>query len=181
MKEDCIEFEPQILPYPCCDESFSLANFPSGSTDWEFYATQDGVIVVTYVHNGQLYMAVSYDCGKTFTQTEMLMQIENDIKKFNILVKGDQFVISVLEVNKETKHEVKKAVSGWLARDTNSFTHKECVRFSPEAGDTIINVSLGFRKSSTVQNAIESVDYVFIKRGNIISIQCQGHPCVVKE
>ena len=65
MKDDCIEFEPQSLPYPCCDESFSLGNFPSGSTDWNFYASQDGVIVVTYVYNGQLYMAVSYDCGKT--------------------------------------------------------------------------------------------------------------------
>ena len=36
-----------------------------------------------------------------------LMQIDNEIKKFNILVRGDQFVISVLEIDKETKSEVK--------------------------------------------------------------------------
>lgn len=180
MKEGSIEFEPQILPDPNSDESFSLANFPSGSTDWNFYASQDGVIVANYVHDGHLYMAVSYDCGKTFSDAMKLMLIENEMKKFDILVKGDQFVISVLEINKETEHQVKKAVSGWLTRETNSFTHKECVRFSPELGETIINVSLGFRKSSTVQNAIESVDHVFTKRENIVSIKIQGHPCVVK-
>ena len=180
MKEDSLEFESQVLSYPLCDESFSLGNFPSGCTGWNFYASQDGVIVVTYVYNGQLYMAVSYDSGKTFSDAMKLMQIENEIKKFNILVRGDQFVISVLEIDNETRREVKKAVSGWLNRDTNSFSHKECVRYAPEVGETIINVSLGFRKSSTVQNAIESVDYVFVKRGDVVSIRCQGHPCVVE-
>jgi hypothetical protein len=179
MSEDCTEFKPQELQYSCCNESFSLDIFPSGSTDWYFYATQDGAIVVTYVYNGHLYMAVSYDCGKTFTNTMQLMKIEGQIKKFNILAKGDQFVISVLEKNGGANQEIKKAVSGWFTRDNNSFTHKECVKYTPQPDETIINVSLGFRISSTVENAIESVDYVFVKRGNIVSILCQGHPCVV--
>ncbi len=179
MKEDCIENENQVTTFPCCGDSFSLENFPSGSTDWNFYADQDGVIVVTYVYNGELHMAVSYDCGKTFSETMQLMKIEDRIMKFNILTKGDQFVISVLEGNIETRRQVKKAVSGWFTRGSNSFTFKECVRYSPEIDTFIVNVSLGFRKSPTVENAIESVDYVFTRRGNTVSIQCQAHPCVI--
>jgi hypothetical protein len=164
-----------------CDK----ASFSFDITDKEnvqFCAAGGSTILVTYTKDGSFYNAVSFDSGHKFTEPKRIMTMGGDLREMKVLAKGRQFVVATIE--RLSKKDVKRAVSGWIMPEEETFSFKQCTTYEYEK---IVNISLGFRPyvsdkketsegKSEYEATEESVDYVFYKDGDFsIKIDVQGH------
>jgi hypothetical protein len=174
----------------CCNRCFDFSL--EGLENVEFYAGEGSRILVTYTKDGSIYHAISFDCGRTFSDPRKIMDIKGKLREMKVLAKGNQFVVATLE--REFKNDIKRAVAGMIDPDKETFTFKECTRHQK---DKILNLSLGFRPydptgqqsepkegSEAEQNTTpkeESVDHVFYMDENgKICMECHGHGCLIK-
>ena len=183
----------------CCNQSFefNIVNLHEVAK-CSFYYAGGTNIIITYVKDDYLYFSISYNSGKIFEPPEKIMNIGGIVTDIQILSKEDQFVVALKIQNRESKEEIKKAVSGWIYNEKrvgmaksssdfliskrNKFCYKPCTIQKNEG--MLLNTSLSFR---TYKNNItgeleeESVDHSFIlgSDGKIIH-QCQGHACITK-
>jgi hypothetical protein len=154
----------------------------TGKENVQFLVAEGSTILVTYIKDGSLYNAASFDSGHKFTEPRRIMEMNGDLREIKGLAKGRQFVIATVE--RLPKKDVKRAVAGWIKPEEQSFSFKQCTTYEYEK---IVNVSLGFRpyesgkkESSEGKNEYEaneeSVDYVFYEdRDFRIKIDVQGH------
>lgn len=163
-------------PSPCCGQCFPLPPFLmplSGISHLQFYAAGGSIIIVTFVKNGRVFMSISFDCGNHFQDPIEILQIEGKVENIQILANVEKFVIGVLERDKSNQL-CKRAVSGAIEKDKQTYAHKECEKFIPKKG-RIVNVSFGFRKFAPDPKLYESVDYDFSIDDDEVCIECQGH------
>jgi hypothetical protein len=154
----------------------------TGKENVQFLVAEGSTILVTYIKDGSLYNAASFDSGHKFTEPRRIMEMKGDLREIKGLAKGRQFVIATVE--RLPKKDVKRAFAGWIKPEEQSFSFKQCTTYEYEK---IVNVSLGFRpyesgkkESSEGKNEYEaneeSVDYVFYEdRDFRIKIDVQGH------
>ena len=155
----------------CCGASFNFDFTGIDPASVVFYAIGGTkIILVAFVKEGSLYFSISFDCGKTFEQFNKVADAKGIIKDMQILASEEQFVIAL----KETvgNQDYKRAISGKINSNDRAFSSKECVTYAPKG--SLVSISLGFRRFENTDQC-ESVDYVFIRDGNTISLECQGH------
>jgi hypothetical protein len=156
----------------CCGQSFNFDFTGIDPTTLNFYAIGDTkIILVVFVKDGSLHLSISFDCGHTFEQYKKITELKGTLKDVQILASPEQFVIAIKE--SVEKQDYKRAISGKLNTNEKNYSFKECVTYS--AKGQILNVALGFRKFEAQPDQCESVDYVFIRDGNTVSLECQGH------
>lgn len=158
----------------CCGASFQFDFTGIDPSTVRFYAFEDTrIILVVYVKNGTLYFSISFDCGETFLDHKKILDIKGVIKDIQILASEDKFVVALKEsVNGQ---DFKRAISGVIDVKANKYVSKECTEHKPaKKGQEIINIALGVRKWAG-HDECETVDYVFERDGNTISVMCEGH------
>jgi hypothetical protein len=158
----------------CCGATFQFDFTGIDPATVRFYAFEGThIILVVYVKDGILYFSISFDCGKTFHEPKRLAEVRGMIKEIQILASEDKFVVAFKESIKG--QDSKRAISGEIDARAETFVSKECIEYQPK-GREIINVALGIRKLlGGHDNECETVDYVFIRDGNTMSLECQGH------
>ena len=157
----------------CCGAEFQFDFTGIDPATVRFYAFEGTrIILVVYIKDGVLYFSISFDCGKTFQEPKSIVEVRGIIKDIQILASEDKFVVAIKESLKG--QDFKRAISGKIDSRAETCVSRECIEYRPE-GSEIINVALGIRKSPGGQDECETVDYVFIRDGNTISLECQGH------
>jgi hypothetical protein len=162
----------------CCGASFQFDFTGIDPSSVRFYAFEGTrIILVVYVKDGALYFSISFDCGETFQEPKKILDIKGDIKDIQILASEDKFVVALKESVKG--QDFKRAISGVIDPKAKNYVSKECTEYQPaKKGQEIVNVALGVRKWEGHNDPMvecETVDYVFIRDGNTISLECQGH------
>jgi hypothetical protein len=156
----------------CCDSQFNF-DF-TGVSEFEFSAVEDTrIIIVTYVKNGSLYVAISFDCGSTFEDAKKIAAINvESLRNIQILANKDQYVIAVKE--RLNEQDQKRAFAGKIDSNLKYFDFRECPRPNRPAKGRDLKLGLGFRKNES-GTGCESVDYEFWVDGNTVTIVCLGH------
>lgn len=174
----------------CCGKDFSLDFLNMHEiSNLQIYQGPQCTIIIVYEKNKKIHMAISYDCGKTFSEHVQIMEIEGKIKQIEILADHSQFVVALLEtigIDQGKPAIVKKrAVSGKFPSEDKSikFSYKKCENYESKPDEEIIDMSCGWRPLEGGQpGEIESVDYVFVRLPNgKVRILCFGHGCIIKE
>jgi hypothetical protein len=157
----------------CCGAQFEFDFEKADPGSVNFYAFEGtNVIMVVYTKNGKLYFDISFDCGKTFQGPKNMLDLRGEVNDIQILASEDKFVVALKE---SAKGQVsKRAISGIINHKDQTYISKECTDFQPK-GREITNIALGIRKWEGHPGECETVDYVFIKDGNTMSLECQGH------
>jgi hypothetical protein len=158
----------------CCGAEFQFDFTGIDPAMVRFYAFEGTrIILVVYIKDGTLFFSISFDCGKKFHEPKSIVEIRGIVKDIQILASEDKFVVAFMESIKG--QDSKRAISGVLDANAETFVSRECVEYQPK-GREIINVALGIRKMPTGHDGeCETVDYVFIRDGNTMSLECQGH------
>jgi hypothetical protein len=153
-----------------------------GKKDMQFTAAEGSIILVTYTDEGSFYNAISFDSGHKFTEPRRVLEKNGELKEMKVLAKGRQFVVAIVE--RLSEKDVKRAVTGWIKPEEETFSFRQCTTY---VYDKVVNISLGFRPyesgtgdASERKNEYgandESVDYVFYRDGEFnIKVDVQGH------
>lgn len=179
--------ETQVQCEECCNKRFPLANLNVDLNEISnliFYQGPQCTIIAVYEKNKKIYMLISYDCGDTFGEHIQIMEMKGNIKKLEILADHSQFVIALLETIGISGRVRKRAVSGTFATKDKStqFSYKQCENYEQEPDEEVYDMSCGFRPMKNGKaGQIESVDYLFSRHGDKITIKCFGHGCIIKE
>jgi hypothetical protein len=158
----------------CCNTSFSF-DF-AGKTSVKFYGVEGATILVVYVKDGMMYVAVSCDCGRKFSEPIKVAGVEGQIIDIQIFEKHHKFVVAFIE--RKDNQDFKRSISGTINDKDCTINCKECVNFKQEPG--VVSIAVGIRKYSPEQGEVaagpnETVDYVFRRTNSTVQIQCQGH------
>jgi hypothetical protein len=157
----------------CCGAEFQF-NFdgidPGSVRFYAFEGTR--IIIVVYIKDGKLYFDISFDCGRTFQGPKKMVDIQGQVKDIQILASEDKFVVALKESVKG--QDSKRAISGVINAKDQSYISKECTEYQPKKKE-ITNIALGIRKWAGHDGECETVDSVFIRDGNTMSLECQGH------
>lgn len=155
------------------ETNFTFDNVESENvSDLQFYITGDCIYAVWMENNDNgIYMSVSINSGKIFSQSQKVMNTNGNIRDLQILAKDDQFVIALIETN--SNQDSKRAVSGWLNIEGRTFSFKPCT--SHQVDGKLINIFLSFKER-------DSIDHMIIKTddGAIHEI-AMGHTCTIKD
>lgn len=158
----------------CCGSSFSF-DF-TGKSSVKFYGVEGTTILVVYVKDGQLYVAISCDCGTNFSEPHKVAAIEGQITDIQIFEKHNKFVVAFIE--RKSNEYYKRAISGLINRKNCTIDCRECVNPKPNPG--VVSIAVGIRrykpkKGETAAGPNETVDYVFTRTDGTVDIDCQGH------
>lgn len=140
-------------------------------------------ILIMYVKNGKLYYSLSFDCGKFFSEPQIIFEIEGTVISMQINDRDNDVVVGLLIFDNKRGTTYKKAATGEI-KNNRELVLKECTK--PVITENPISVSVGFRpwvNPETDQfDDYESVDYVSQlvnsddkDKGQWIRLDCHGH------
>ena len=158
----------------CCGKHFTF-DF-TGKSSVKFYGVEGTTILVVYIEDGKMYVAVSCDCGTHFSEPHKVASIEGQIIDTEIFEKHNKFVIAFIE--KKNKEHYKRAISGKINEKDCTIECSECV--NPKPNPKVVSIAVGIRKykakpGETGAGPNETVDYVFTRDNSGVDIDCQGH------
>jgi hypothetical protein len=158
----------------CCGKSFSF-DF-TGKSSVKFYGVEGSTILVVYIKDGHMYVAVSCDCGMNFSEPHKVAAVEGQITDIQIFEKHNKFVVGFIE--KKSNEYYKRAISGKIIRKNCTIECRECV--NPKPNPKVVSIAVGIRKykpkeGETGHPQNETVDYVFTRTDSTVEIDCQGH------
>jgi len=158
----------------CCGRSFSF-DF-TGKSNVKFYGVEGTTILVVYVQDGQMYVAVSCDCGTHFSEPRKVAVMEGEIIDIQIFEKHSKFVVAFIE--RKYNEDYKRAISGIINQKNCTIDCRECV--NPKPNPKVVSISVGIRKYNPKEGEVvagpnETVDYVFTRTDGTVDIDCQGH------
>ena len=150
------------------ENSFRHENFKDISKQ-QFYTTET-CLITTFLKNDGLYMSVSYDNGKNFSEPKKIIKdIRGIVTDIQILTNNEKFVMAFKEVTSSKQY--KRAVSGLLNSKEKQFVTKPCERL--EVDGEITNIQLLFRQNEVGE--MISWDYTWWKIGDQMCLNCQPH------
>jgi hypothetical protein len=142
-------------------------------------------ILIMYVKDGKLYYSVSFDCGKTFSEPQVIFDINGTVLTMQIDDKDKEVVVGLLILDDKTRQTVKKAATGEIT-DDGRLDLRQCAQ--PVLTDNPLSVTVGFRPwlnpKTNQLDGYESVDYVSQivtsndkdeGKGSWIKLDCHGH------
>lgn len=158
----------------CCGKSFNF-DF-TGKSSVNFYGVEGTTILVVYVQNGQMYVAISCDCGTNFSEPHKVGEVEGEIVSIQIFEKHNKFVVAFIE--RKSNENYKRAISGTINRKNCTIDCRECV--NPKPNPNVVSIAVGIRKYKPKEGEVaagpnETVDYVFTRSDSTVEIDCQGH------
>ena len=158
----------------CCGKHFSF-DF-TGKSSVKFYGVEGTTILVVYIQDGQMYVAVSCDCGTHFSEPHKVASIEGQIVDIEMFEKHNKFVVAFIE--KKNNEYYKRAISGTINEKSCTIDCRECINRKPNP--KVLSIAVGIRKytpqaGETGAGANETVDYVFTRNNSGVDIDCQGH------
>lgn len=158
----------------CCNKSFAF-DF-TGKTSVKFYGVEGTTILVVYIQNGHMYIAISCDCGTTFSQPLEVAEIQGQVLDIQIFEKHNKFVVAFIE--RKSNQDFKRSISGTINEKNCAIHCRECNNFKQEPG--VVSISVGIRKYIPKQDEVaagpnETVDYVFVRTDSRVQVLCQGH------
>jgi hypothetical protein len=168
--EDTLEGEGLL----CCGKSFSF-DF-TGKSSVKFYGVEGSTILVVYVKDGQMYIAISCNCGMKFSEPLKVAGIEGQITDIQIFEKHHKFVVAFIE--RKSNQDYKRAISGTINRKDCTLDSRECINPKPKPGVVSIAVNIRKYKPKEGESAAgpnETVDYVFTRVDSTVEVDCQGH------
>jgi hypothetical protein len=158
----------------CCNTSFAF-DF-TGKTNVKFYGVEGSTILVVYVKDGQMFVAVSCDCGSNFSEPLKVAGIDGQIIDIQIFEKHNKFVVAFIE--RKADEDLKRSISGTINEKNCTINCRECLNFKQEPG--VVSIAVGIRKYTPKEGEVgagpnETVDYVFRRTNGTVRIMCQGH------
>lgn len=134
-----------------------------------FYQASGSNILVVFVKDGNLYLSVSYNHGEGFDEPQKVMDIAGEVKDIQILSKGNQFVIAILE--RISDQDRKRTITGYINNEKQTFFFRLCPK--QEVKGEIMNISLSFREYRS--GVYESVDHIFYRNRGQVCVHSMGH------
>jgi len=155
------------------DKNFGLDTVERENiSDLKIYCARDYVYIAWLdKRDNGIYLSLSINSGETKSIPKKVMDTNGHIRDLQILAKGEDFVIALIE--KINDHDHKRAVSGWLNVDQRIFSFKPCT--SHKINGELINMFLSFSDTESVDHLITKTD------DGIIHEITMGHGCAVKD
>jgi hypothetical protein len=158
----------------CCGKTFKF-DF-TGKSSITFYGVEGSTILVSYIMDGQMYVAVSCDCGTHFSEPHKVAAIEGEVIDIQIFEKHNKFVVAFIE--RKSNQDFKRSISGTINQKDCTINCRECLNFKQEPG--VVSIAVGIRKYAPQEGEIaagpnETVDYIFRRTDSSVKIDCQGH------
>lgn len=151
-----------------CENAFRFKDFEDISQQ-QFYTTETSLIT-TFLKNDGLYMSVSYNNGRTFSEPKKIIKdIKGVVTDIQILTNNDMFVMALKEVT--PSKQFKRAVTGVLKSKEKDFITKPCERL--EVDGEITNIQLLFKENEA--GRMISWDYTWWRTGDQMFFNCQPH------
>jgi hypothetical protein len=141
-------------------------------SDLKIYCADDHVYIAWLDKSDDgIYLSVSVNSGETKSVPKKVMDTNGNIRDLQILAKGEDFVIALIERKNGQDH--KRAVSGWLNVNQKIYSFKPCT--SHRINGELINMFLSFSDTESIDHLITKTD------DGIIHEITMGHGCAVKD